>query len=58
MRAECAGRADQRLWRRRDARLAAANLPFPRKPYRIEALKAAIDEALQPLASPEQQTQH
>ena len=27
-------------------RLAAANLPFLRKPYRIEALKLAIDEAL------------
>ncbi len=28
------------------ARLAAANLPILRKPYRIEALKATIDEAL------------
>jgi signal transduction histidine kinase/ActR/RegA family two-component response regulator len=28
------------------ARLAAANLPFLRKPYRVEALKAVIDEAL------------
>jgi CheY-like chemotaxis protein len=28
------------------ARLAAASLPFLRKPYRIEALKAAVDEAL------------
>jgi len=28
------------------ARLATANLPFLRKPYRIEALKATIDEAL------------
>jgi signal transduction histidine kinase/CheY-like chemotaxis protein len=30
------------------SRLAAANLPFLRKPYRIEALKAVIEEALQP----------
>jgi signal transduction histidine kinase/ActR/RegA family two-component response regulator len=28
------------------ARLAAANLPFLRKPYRVEALKAVIDDAL------------
>jgi len=28
------------------ARLAAAKLPFLRKPYRVEALKAVIDEAL------------
>ena len=28
------------------ARLAAANLPFLRKPYRIEALKSVIEEAL------------
>ncbi len=33
------------------ARLAVANLPFLRKPYRIEALKAAIDEALHVQAS-------
>jgi signal transduction histidine kinase/ActR/RegA family two-component response regulator len=33
------------------ARLAAANLPFLRKPYRIEALKATIDEALHVQAS-------
>ena len=36
------------------ARLAAANLPFLRKPYRIEALKAAIDEALHVQAPHEQ----
>jgi FixJ family two-component response regulator len=29
------------------SRLAAANLPFLRKPYRIEALKMVIEEALQ-----------
>jgi hypothetical protein len=28
-------------------RLAAANLPFPRKPYRVEALCQTIDAAVQ-----------
>ncbi len=42
------------------ARLATANLPFLRKPYRIEALKATIDEALhmRAYAPDEQPTAH
>ena len=33
-------------------RLAAANVPFLRKPYRIEALREAIDNTMQPPAMP------
>jgi FixJ family two-component response regulator len=39
------------------SRLAAANLPFLRKPYRPEALKAVIDEALQTQGAPAAQAQ-
>jgi signal transduction histidine kinase len=40
------------------SRLAAANLPFLRKPYRIEALKMVIDDALEPRAMPTQELHH